>query len=59
MVGVFFYCHNKSMDTVKLFDLLFEDEDLKDIPLDVIFRVAYAMLTIIAEGGVFYKIDSE
>ena len=57
MVGVFFYCHNQSMDVMKLCDKLFEDEELKDIPLEFIFRVAYAVVTIIAEGECFYKDD--
>ena len=47
------------MDIVKLCDRLFEDEDLGDIPMEYIFRVAYAILVIIAEGEVFYKIDFE
>lgn len=47
------------MDIVKLCDRLFEDEDLQDIPLEYVFRVAYAVLVIIAEGDVFYKVDYE
>lgn len=47
------------MDIVRLCDKLFDDEDLHDIPLEYIFRVAYAVLVIIAEGDVFYKIDFE
>ena len=47
------------MDIVKLCDRLFEDEDLQDIPLEYVFRVAYAILVIIAEGDVFYKVDYE
>ena len=42
-----------------LCDRLFEDEDLKDIPLEFIFRVAYAVLAIIAEGECFYRVDFE
>lgn len=45
------------MDVLKLCDRLFEDEDLADIPLEYIFRVVYAVLVIIAEGNVFYKVD--
>ena len=47
------------MDIVRLCDKLFEDEDLQDIPMEFIFRVAYAVLVIIAEGDVFYRIDFE
>jgi len=47
------------MDIVKLCDKLFEDEDLHDIPLEYIFRVAYAVLVIMAEGEVFYRVDFE
>lgn len=45
------------MDILKLCDQLFEDEDLEDIPLEYIFRVAYAVLVRIAEGDCFYRID--
>ena len=45
------------MDVLELCDQLFEDEDLKDIPIDYIFRVTYAVLTLIAEGKCFYSID--
>ena len=47
------------MDIVELCDKLFDDEDLRDIPLEYIFRVAYAVLVIIAEGECFYRIDFE
>ena len=59
MESAFFYCHNLSMDIVKLCDKLFEDEDLQDIPQDYIFRVAYAVLVLIADGDCFYRIDFE
>lgn len=45
------------MDMEKLCDKLFEDDDLKDIPIDFIFRVAYAILNIISSGECFYKFD--
>lgn len=45
------------MDIVKLCDKLFEDEDLQDIPMEFIFRVAYAVLVIMADGEVFYRVD--
>ena len=47
------------MDIVKLCDKLFDDEELKDIPIEHIFRVAYEVLVIIAEGECFYKVDYE
>lgn len=47
----------RDMDILKLCDALFEDEELKDIPLESIFRVAYAVLTIISKGDCFYKDD--
>lgn len=45
------------MDILKLCDRLFDDEDLQDIPMEYIFRVAYSVLVIIAEGDVFYRVD--
>ena len=45
------------MDILELCDRLFEDEDLHDIPLEYIFRVAYSVLVLIAEGKCFYKVD--
>ena len=57
MVGVFFYCHNLVMDTVKLFDKLFDDEELRDIPLEYIFRVAYEVIILIASGECFFAVD--
>ena len=45
------------MDIVKLCEKLFECEDLQDIPIDFIFRVAYAVLVLIAEGVCFYRVD--
>ena len=45
------------MDTVKLIELLLDDEELKDIPMESIFRVAYETLLIIASGECFYMVD--
>lgn len=45
------------MDTEKLFDLLFDNEDLKDIPKEYIFRVAYEFLVILESGECFYKTE--
>ena len=47
------------MDILKLCDKIFEDEDLQDIPIDYVFRGAYAVLVLIAEGDCFYKVDFE
>lgn len=55
MVGVFFLCQNSSMDVVKLFDLLLDDEELRDVPQETIFRVAYELISIMATGECFYK----
>ena len=54
MVGAFFLCQNLSMDVVKLFDLLLEDEEIKDIPQEIIFRVAYEVIVLISSGECFY-----
>ena len=42
------------MDILKLFDKLIDDEELKGIPAETIFLVAYEMLAIIASGECFY-----
>lgn len=57
MENAFFLCVNLSMDVLELCKRLFEDKDLHDIPLEYVFRVAYAVLVIIAEGECFYKVD--
>lgn len=54
MVGAFFLCQNLTMDVVKLFDLLLEDEEIKDIPQEIIFRVAYEVIALISSGECFY-----
>ena len=45
------------MDIIKLFDMLFDSEELQDIPDETIFRVAYELLTIISSGKCFYLVD--
>ena len=45
------------MDILKLFDALFDSEELTDVPKEFIFRVAYELLDIIASGECFYKED--
>ena len=59
MENAFFLCVNLSMDVLELCERLFEDKDLHDIPLEYVFRVAYAVLVIIAEGECFYRVDFE
>lgn len=57
MENALFCCHNLIMDTVKLFDLLFDDEELKDIPKEFIFRVAYELLVILGSGECFIDME--
>ena len=45
------------MDVVKLFDKLFEDEELRGIPLEYVFRVAYEVIILIASGECFLMVD--
>ena len=47
------------MDTVKLIDLLLDDEELQDISMEYVFRVAYEFLVILASGKCFYVLDQE
>ena len=49
----------RDMDTVKLIDLLLDDEELQDIPMEYVFRVAYEFLVILASGKCFYMLDQE
>jgi len=57
MESAFFCCDNVCMDVLELCDRLFDDEELRDIPIEYIFRVAYTVLTLIAEGECFYRVD--
>ena len=43
------------MDVNKLCDRLLEDENLKDIPLDHIFRIVFSLFSLIESGEFFYK----
>ena len=45
------------MDIEKLCDKLFEEKEIQDIPIDYVFRVAYAILKLISSGECFYKLD--
>ena len=55
MVGAFFCCHNIGMDIMKLCDKLFEDKELQDIPIDIVFRVVKAVIDAISTGECFYE----
>ena len=39
----------------KLYDSLMEKEDLKDIPIDYVFRVVICVFEVINSGDCFYK----
>lgn len=43
------------MDMKKLCDILIQREDIKDIPIIYIFRVACAVFDVINAGECFYK----
>ena len=43
------------MDVDKLCDRLLEDETLKDIPLNYIFRIVFSLFSLIESGEFFYK----
>ena len=45
------------MNVLELCDKLFEDEEIKDIPLEYIFRVAYEVVRIISSGECFYEYE--
>ena len=59
MEGAFFYCQNKSMDVLSLFEKVIEDEEVKDIPLMYIFRVVCCVVDAISTGECFYDTDFE
>ena len=43
------------MDMKKLCEILTQREDLKDIPIIYVFRVACAVFDVINDGECFYK----
>ena len=45
------------MDMDKFYKLITSDEDLKDIPLIYIMRVAIAVFEIINSGECFYELE--
>ena len=47
------------MNMKLLCDRLIEDETLKDIPLTVIFRVAFSIFEIINSGECFFQNDED
>lgn len=45
------------MDMEKFCDKLIQDETLKDIPLSIVFRVAFSIFSIIDSGECFFNND--
>lgn len=43
------------MDMNRFIDLLLEREDLKDIPMNYIFKVVCSVFDVLSNGNVFYK----
>ena len=54
MEGVFFCCHNKSMDIMKLYEKVIQSAEVHDIPLLHIITVLTVVLDVIGEGECFY-----
>ena len=59
MVSVFFCCHNLSMDMRKLCKKLFENEDIKKIPLKYVVTVVHVVFELINSGECFYKNEED
>ena len=57
MVGAFFYCQNKDMNVLSLFEKVIEDEEVKDIPLMYVFRIVCSVVDAIGTGECFYNND--
>ena len=59
--GTLFFLYNKGrkertiMNMKKLVDLLLEKEDLKDVPMNHIFKVLLSLFDIMANDHVFYE----
>lgn len=59
--GTLFFLYNLSrkeqiiMDMNRFIDLLLEREDLKDIPMNYIFKVVCSVFDVLSNGNVFYK----
>ena len=45
------------MDMEKFIDYLLDSEDLKDIPIDYVFRVVIRIFEIINAGDCFYPLE--
>jgi len=43
------------MDVKKVIDLLLERKELKDVPMNHIFKVVCSLFDILANGNVFYE----
>ena len=50
---------DKQMDAEKLLDMLLDSEELRDIPKEYIFRVAYEALVLMKDKECFYRVDFE
>ena len=57
MVKVLFYCHNKRMDVIKLFEKVMKDDEVRDIPLMYVFTVVCCVVEAISSGECFYKTE--
>lgn len=43
------------MDMKKFVDLLLKSDELKDVPMDYIFRVVSSVFKVLKSGNVFYE----
>ena len=43
------------MDMKKFVDLLLKSDELKDVPMDYIFRVVSSVFNLLKSGNVFYE----
>lgn len=57
MVGVFFLCQNLCMDIIKLFEMVLDNDEIKDIPLVYVFEVVCCVVDAIGSGECFYKTE--
>ena len=55
MVSAFFCCHNIGMDMNKLYKILMNMDNIKDIPIMTVCRVVICVFEIINSGECFYK----
>lgn len=57
MVGVFFCCHNITMDVLKLCEKVLESEEVKDIPLMYVYIIVTCVIEAIGSGECFYPTE--